>query len=134
MDHRLQLGTRENPASDGRHGSRLGTKSSVNFGKEKNTETLCSAVVADESFVRANSSPHVAKQPATVGGEREADTGQHAIRHASTVVVERPLTCEEAAALIRAHPKTVKRMARGGNLPGHFRFGGFSALILSSKI
>ncbi len=37
--------------------------------------------------------------------------------------VERPLTCEEAAAFVRVHPKTVKRMARSGELPGHFRFG-----------
>ena len=37
--------------------------------------------------------------------------------------VERPLTCEEAAELVRVHPKTVKRMARGGKVPGHFRFG-----------
>lgn len=37
--------------------------------------------------------------------------------------VERPLTCDEAGELVRAHPKTVKRMARSGRLPGHFRFG-----------
>ena len=37
--------------------------------------------------------------------------------------VERPLTCDEAAEIVRAHPKTVKRMARSGKLPGHFRFG-----------
>lgn len=37
--------------------------------------------------------------------------------------VEHPLTCDEAGELLRAHPKTVKRMARSGRLPGHFRFG-----------
>ena len=37
--------------------------------------------------------------------------------------VERPLTCEEAAAFVRVHPRTVKRMARAGKVPGHFRFG-----------
>jgi excisionase family DNA binding protein len=37
--------------------------------------------------------------------------------------VERPLTCEEAAAFVRVHPRTVKRMARVGKVPGHFRFG-----------
>jgi excisionase family DNA binding protein len=37
--------------------------------------------------------------------------------------VELPLTCGEAAAFVRVHPKTVKRMARSGELPGHFRFG-----------
>ena len=38
-------------------------------------------------------------------------------------IVERPLMCEEAAAFVRVHPKTVKRMARRGILPGYFRFG-----------
>jgi hypothetical protein len=38
--------------------------------------------------------------------------------------VERPLTCDDAAAFVRVHPKTVnKQMARTGQLPGHFRFG-----------
>jgi len=37
--------------------------------------------------------------------------------------VERPMSCEEAAQFLRVHPKTVKRMARSGELPGHFRFG-----------
>jgi excisionase family DNA binding protein len=37
--------------------------------------------------------------------------------------IERPLTCGEAAAFVRVHPKTVKRMARRGDLPGYFRFG-----------
>jgi excisionase family DNA binding protein len=37
--------------------------------------------------------------------------------------IERPLTCEEAAELLRVHPKTIKRMAGRGELPGHFRFG-----------
>jgi excisionase family DNA binding protein len=38
-------------------------------------------------------------------------------------VVERPLTCEEAATFVRVHPRTVKRLARAGKVPGHFRFG-----------
>lgn len=37
--------------------------------------------------------------------------------------IERPLTCEEPAELVRVHPKTIKRMARTRELPGHFRFG-----------
>jgi excisionase family DNA binding protein len=37
--------------------------------------------------------------------------------------IERPITCEEAAALLRVHPRTVKRMAGRAELPGHFRFG-----------
>jgi len=37
--------------------------------------------------------------------------------------IERPITCEEAAELLRVHPRTVKRMAGRAELPGHFRFG-----------
>ena len=37
--------------------------------------------------------------------------------------VERPLNCEEAGELLRVHPRTIKRMAGRGELPGHFRFG-----------
>jgi excisionase family DNA binding protein len=48
---------------------------------------------------------------------------ENAESHATPFGVERPLTCEEAATFIRVHPKTVKRMARNGELPGHFRFG-----------
>jgi len=37
--------------------------------------------------------------------------------------VERPLTCDEASQLLRVHPRTIKRMAARGEIPGHFRFG-----------
>lgn len=37
--------------------------------------------------------------------------------------VERPLTCHEAGQLMRVHPRTIKRMAARGEIPGHFRFG-----------
>lgn len=37
--------------------------------------------------------------------------------------IERPLTCDEAGQLLRVHPRTIKRMAARGEVPGHFRFG-----------
>lgn len=37
--------------------------------------------------------------------------------------IERPITCEEAADVLSIHPRTIKRMARRGEMPGHFRFG-----------
>lgn len=37
--------------------------------------------------------------------------------------IERPLTCDEASQLLRVHPKTIKRLAARGEMPGHFRFG-----------
>lgn len=39
------------------------------------------------------------------------------------IEIERPITCEQASKLLRVHPKTIKRMASRGELPGHFRFG-----------
>ncbi len=63
-----------------------------------------------------------ADKGATGGGESATITSG-ALGDGKRSVVECPLTCEEAAAFVRAHPKTVKRMARNGELPGHFRFG-----------
>jgi len=37
--------------------------------------------------------------------------------------MERPMIPPEAANLLRVHPKTIKRMAGRGEVPGHFRFG-----------
>jgi excisionase family DNA binding protein len=42
---------------------------------------------------------------------------------AASASFERPLTCDEAGELLRVHPKTIKRMAARGEIPGHFRFG-----------
>ena len=36
--------------------------------------------------------------------------------------IERPITSEEAAGVLGIHPRTIKRMARCGEVPGHFRF------------
>lgn len=123
MDRRLQTRMRENAASNGRHGSRFAVsmKSSSNSVGQENGKTLCGTAFADESIAGASLCPH-ATQGATAEEESGVDADLKAIRRA-LAVVERPLTCEEAAALIRAHPKTVKRMARRGDLPGHFRFG-----------
>jgi excisionase family DNA binding protein len=60
----------------------------------------------------------------TGGKDRDSVVADLSHKHSKPRdVVERPLTCEEAAAFVRVHPKTVKRMARNGELPGHFRFG-----------
>jgi excisionase family DNA binding protein len=37
--------------------------------------------------------------------------------------IERPITCKEASQVLGVHPRTIKRMARAGKVPGHFRFG-----------
>ena len=56
-------------------------------------------------------------------GEENGAVASARFGNGQRLSVERPLTCEEAAAFVRAHPKTVKRMARRGDLPGYFRFG-----------
>lgn len=67
--------------------------------------------------------PDAEAQGATGGKERETARTQPQFDKGAPLQVERPLTCEEAASLLRVHPKTVKRMARIAVLPGHFRFG-----------
>jgi len=124
MHQRQQFDMRESPASDRRHGSRRESSDSVIF-----------------EHVAANSELHAS--PATALSAQTERTNDAALPHAATggeaskpnrhthesrsrdggCPVERPLTCEEAAQFVRVHPKTVKRMARGGELPGHFRFG-----------
>ncbi len=57
------------------------------------------------------------------GGDTTTTASEQLLGDSKRLSIERPLTCEEAAAFVRVHPKTVKRMARTGELPGHFRFG-----------
>jgi excisionase family DNA binding protein len=63
------------------------------------------------SRLRVNSVPN---QP-----QEQAETEE---QHEPTGI-ERPITCEEASKVLRVHPRTIKRMARRGEVPGHFRFG-----------
>ena len=72
--------------------------------------------------LRSESSIDNARQEAT-RGTGTATAALELSRDTERPNVERPLTCDEAAAFVRVHPKTVKRMARNGELPGHFRFG-----------
>ena len=58
---------------------------------------------------------HVSRLTSVNLGDRE--------NSATPFGVERPLTCDEARQLLRVHPRTIKRMAARGEVPGHFRFG-----------
>lgn len=120
-----QLGVRENTASSRQHASRRVVNPSILqsdplFGTEqqdKSTQELAPPI--KETFELSLTEPG---QGATGGGD-SGTTTQGLVGDGKRSVAERPLTCEEAAAFVRAHPKTVKRMARNGELPGHFRFG-----------
>ncbi|MGO9591561.1 MAG: helix-turn-helix domain-containing protein [Candidatus Acidiferrales bacterium] len=120
----IQLGMRENTASQRLHDSRVATQSATA------TSASLSAAQEDLRAVRqsfppalaATSSKDAAYSTAT-GREKNGTITSELIGEGKRSSVERPLTCDEAAALVRVHPKTVKRMARSGELPGHFRFG-----------
>ena len=98
--HPTQFGTRENTASSRQHASRL---------------------VLSPSLLESENPP----ENGATGEARDDATGlaPKLNRPGDQAGIERPLTCEEAAELVRVHPKTVRRMARSGELPGHFRFG-----------
>jgi len=122
-----QFGVRENAASSGQHASRLAMNASVlqsdplpaTERPDKSTHEPVPPI--KETFELSLTEPEPGKGAAG-GGESGTITSAR-LRDSKRSVVERPLTCEEAAAFVRVHPKTVKRMARSGELPGHFRFG-----------
>jgi excisionase family DNA binding protein len=125
MRHRQQFGMRENPASDRRHGSRSAITvqpASNSIGKAPSFSVEYDPIT--ENLLPAMYEPEAATNTAATVKGTETFHRQKQPAHADTAV-ERPLTCEEAAAFVRVHPKTVKRMARTGELPGHFRFGGW---------
>jgi excisionase family DNA binding protein len=122
-----QRDMRENTASSRQHASRLALNSSV-----PDSETLSGNAIEDNQLSLRMSPPaEIFNLPITkaengaTGGEKAATaifaTGPTGRGAQSTV--ERPLTCEEAAELMRVHPRTIKRMAQNRKLPGHFRFG-----------
>ena len=120
-----QFGVRENTASSRQHAPRRAMNASVLqsdplFGTEqydKGAQEPVSPI--KETFELSLTEPD---KGATGGGDSGTiSSGSPADGKRS--VVERPLTCEEAAAFVRVHPRTVKRMARAGKVPGHFRFG-----------
>ncbi len=120
-----QFGVRENTASPRQHAPRRVMNASVLqsdplFGTEqqhKGTRELTSPI--KETFELSLTEPD---QGSTGGGD-SGTTTPGLVGDGKRSAVERPLTCEEAAAFVRVHPRTVKRMARAGKVPGHFRFG-----------
>ena len=122
-DAPTQFDIRENTASSRRHASRPAVSGSLrSFNSPDSTESTDKRaqdlqLSTEETFELSLADED---KGATGGGETATNTSQQLLEPLS---VERPLTCEEAAAFVRVHPKTVKRMARSGELPGHFRFG-----------
>lgn len=121
-----QFGARENTASSRQHAPRLAVHTSF-FRSELSVNTPEN----ESSFPQV--SPTAKKLDLslsetgnrTTGGTREnaSDFATDLNSQGKRSATERPLTCQEAAELVRVHPKTVRRMAGRGELPGHFRFG-----------
>jgi excisionase family DNA binding protein len=120
-----QFGVRENTASSRQHAPRRAMNASVLqsdplFGTEQYDKGVHEPVSPIKETFELSLTE--LDKGATGGGDsRTISSGLPADGKRS--VVERPLTCEEAATFVRVHPRTVKRMARAGKVPGHFRFG-----------
>jgi excisionase family DNA binding protein len=120
-----QFGVRENTASSRQHAPRRAMNASVlqsdpSFGTEqhdKGTQEPVSPI--KETFELSLTDP----DKGTTGRGASGTITSRFVGDGKRSVVERPLTCEEAADFVRVHPRTVKRMARAGKVPGHFRFG-----------
>jgi excisionase family DNA binding protein len=120
-----QFGMRENTASSRQHASRRAMNASVvqsdpSSATEQPDKNPCEVVCPIEETFELSLTE---EDKGATGGRASAAITSGAHGDGKELVVECPLTCEEAAAFVRAHPKTVKRMARNGELPGHFRFG-----------
>ena len=120
-----QFDARENTASSRQHAPRLAMNASVlqsdplSAAEQHDKSTQQPVPPIKETFELSLTETD---KGATGGGDNGEITSA-SLGDGKLSVVERPLTCEEAAAFVRVHPRTVKRMARAGKVPGHFRFG-----------
>jgi len=125
MHRRLQFGMRENPASDRRHGSRLAEpRECLSPSPNEEDKVHVRAVTQGErvSVPSKNAAQHAATVEeksalAIEGFERESHRSKLLCRQAFDPI-EPVWDCIEAARFLRLHPKTVKRLARLGQIPG----------------
>jgi len=125
-DAPTQFDIRENTASSRLHASRAAIHDSFRqFGSLRPTEPSLKSRQGLRPATRATFELSLkdSGKEATGGGDSETIASELPIEQSNRSSVERPLTCEEAADFVRVHPRTVKRMARAGKVPGHFRFG-----------
>ena len=120
--HSTQLAARKNPDSPRVHGLRL-KADSFSVQSQGAVENLggneTSSRVAPVIDRRSNPSLIHVRDERTTGSE---DDMRSSVVNAEKGI-ERPITCKEASQVLGVHPRTIKRMARGGKVPGHFRFG-----------
>src|SRR6267143_3537438 len=120
MHGRPQFDMRENPASDRRHGSRLTSRREglSTCATEEDKFQLGLIVQSEGAAITSKSAAHYA---ATVREEKPLEQDGHGsklLRGQPFESIEPVWNCVEAARFLRLHPKTVKRMARLGQIPG----------------
>jgi excisionase family DNA binding protein len=123
MKHRTtQLGVRKNPDSPRVHGLRLKVDS-FSVQAQGAVENLG----CNETSSRVAAGNEKWSNPSLIHVRDEKTTGSVDDLRRSAVGaergIERPITCREASEVLGVHPRTIKRMARDGKVPGHFRFG-----------
>jgi excisionase family DNA binding protein len=76
------------------------------------------------SHLAANSIQPISQEATSISSNAEYSSAAFKLKkHTESNGIESPITCEEASRILRVHPRTIKRMARRGEVPGHFRFG-----------
>jgi excisionase family DNA binding protein len=132
MQHRLQSGMRENPASDRRHGSRQVVRSLAggNCVEDENVTSSPATPGQNHSLTGSDTNPHAASPRAATGEERKTENEGHAVAVTLMRSQKPPLGFEpligspDAAKLLgNIHVKTLQRYARHRRIPG-YQIGG----------
>jgi|SRR5580704_5268465 excisionase family DNA binding protein len=132
MQHRLQSGMRESPASDRRHGSRqvVRSLSDGNCVEEGNVPSSPATPSQNHSFADADTTPNAASPGAATGEEKKSESRGPAVAVALTRSQKitpgfEPLigSLEAAKLLGNIHVKTLQRYARHQRIPG-YQIGG----------
>jgi excisionase family DNA binding protein len=132
MQHHLQSGMRENPASDRRHGSRQVVRSlwGGNCVEEENVTLSPATPGQNHSFAGSDTNPNAASSRAATGEVRKTENEGHAVAVTLMRSQKHPLGFEpligspEAAKLLgNIHVKTLQRYARHRRIPG-YQIGG----------
>ena len=132
MQHRLQSGIRESPASDRRHGSRQAVRSPLggNCLEEENVTSSPATPGQNHSFAGSDTDPNAASPRAATGEERKTENEGHAVAVTLMRSQKPPFGFEaligspEAAKLLgNIHIKTLQRYARHRRIPG-YQIGG----------
>ena len=133
MQHRLQSGMRENPASGRRHGSRPEVRnlSNATLIEDATATSPPQPVGQIHSASEADSNPDAASRRAAASVESGSEDEGHIVPVASLMPSQRPTfgferligSLEAAKLLGNIHVKTLQRYARHRRIPG-YQIGG----------